>query len=217
MKKEDLPKKLPVFPLSNFIIFPKTTVPLNIFEDRYIDMINDSMKSNKYIGMIQPSEVLKRDGNMKPPSLYNIGCAGFVTAFSQTNDNRYEIILEGVCRFKVKKELELLNGFRRADVQWSKFKSDFKIEKLDSKEKRVEFLKILRPFLEKLSMNVDWEMIEGTNDEDLINTISMCCPFDLNEKQALLETISLEDRREVLTSLIHMNLNKNNMSSRYVS
>ena len=115
------------------------------------------------------------------------------------------------------KELELMNGFRRANVQWSKFKSDFKIEKLDSNEKREEFLKILKPFLEKMSMKVDWEVIEGTNDEDLINTISMCCPFDVNEKQALLEAISLEKRREVLTSLIHINLNKNNMGSRYVS
>jgi len=216
-KYEELTRSIPLFPLNKVLLLPRAKLPLNLFENRYLHMFDYALENGRYIGMIQPSEVLKRDGNMKPPSLYNIGCAGFVTAFSQTNDNRYEIILEGVCRFKVKKELELLNGFRRADVQWSKFKSDFKIEKLDSKEKRVEFLKILRPFLEKLSMNVDWEMIEGTNDEDLINTISMCCPFDLNEKQALLETISLEDRREVLTSLIHMNLNKNNMSSRYVS
>ena len=110
-----------------------------------------------------------------------------------------------------------MNGFRRANIQWSKFKSDFNIEKLDSNEKREDFLKILRPFLKKMSMKVDWEVIESTNDEDLINTISMCCPFDVNEKQALLEAISLENRREVLTSLIHINLNKNNMGSRYVS
>jgi Lon protease-like protein len=180
-------------------------------------MFDHALQNGRYIGMIQPSEEPKKNGEMKPPSLYNIGCAGFLTAFSQTNDNRYEIILEGVCRFKIKKELEIMNGFRRANVQWSKFKSDFKIEKLNSNEKREEFLKILRPFLEKMSMNVDWDVIEGTNDEDLINTISMCCPFDVNEKQALLEAISLENRREVLTSLIHINLNKNNMGSRYVS
>ena len=216
-KYDELPESIPLFPLNKVLLLPRAKLPLNLFENRYLHMFDHALQNGRYIGMIQPSEEPKKNGEMKPPSIYNVGCAGFLTAFSQTNDNRYEIILEGVCRFKIKKELELMNGFRRANVQWSKFKSDFKIEKLDSKEKREEFLKILRPFLEKMSMKVDWEVIEGTNDEDLINTISMCCPFDVNEKQALLEAISLENRREVLTSLIHINLNKNNMGSRYVS
>ena len=216
-KYDELPESIPLFPLNKVLLLPRAKLPLNLFENRYLHMFDHALQNGRYIGMIQPSEEPKKDGEMKPPSLYNVGCAGFLTAFSQTNDNRYEIILEGVCRFKIKKELELMNGFRRANVQWSKFKSDFKIEKLDSNEKREDFLKILRPFLDKMSMKVDWEVIEGTNDEDLINTISMCCPFDVNEKQALLEAISLENRREVLTSLIHINLNKNNMDSRYVS
>ena len=216
-KYEELPASIPLFPLNKVLLLPRAKLPLNLFENRYLHMFDYALKNSRYIGMVQPSESSRKNGNEKPPSIYNIGCAGFITAFSQTNDNRYEIILEGVCRFKIKKELEIKNGFRRADVQWSKFKSDFKIEKLNSKEKRSEFLEILKPFLEKMSMNVDWEMIEGTNDEDLINTISMCCPFELNEKQALLEAVTLEDRREVLTSLIHMNLNKSNMGSRYVS
>ena len=216
-KYDELPQSIPLFPLNKVLLLPRAKLPLNLFENRYLHMFDHALQNGRYIGMIQPSEEPKKNGEMKPPSLYNVGCAGFLTAFSQTNDNRYEIILEGVCRFKIKKELEIMNGFRRANVQWSKFKSDFKIEKLNSNEKREEFLKILRPFLEKMSMNVDWEVIEGTNDEDLINTISMCCPFDVNEKQALLEAISLENRREVLTSLIHINLNKNNMGSRYVS
>ena len=216
-KYDELPESIPLFPLNKVLLLPRAKLPLNLFENRYLHMFDHALQNGRYIGMIQPSEEPKKDGEMKPPSLYNVGCAGFLTAFSQTNDNRYEIILEGVCRFKIKKELELMNGFRRANVQWSKFKSDFKIEKLDSNEKRNEFLKILRPFLEKMSMKVDWEVIEGTNDEDLINTISMCCPFDVNEKQALLEAISLEKRREVLTSLIHINLNKNSTGSRYAS
>ena len=216
-KYEELPGSIPLFPLSKVLLLPRAKLPLNLFENRYLHMFDYALKNDRYIGMVQPSELSSSSGNEKSPSIYNIGCAGYVTAFSQTNDNRYEIILEGVCRFKIKKELETINGFRRADVQWSKFKSDFKSEKLNSRQKRNEFLKILRPFLEKMSMNFDWEVIEGTNDEDLINTISMCCPFDVNEKQALLEAISLEDRREVLTSLIHINLNKNNMGSRYVS
>ena len=216
-KYEELPASIPLFPLNKVLLLPRAKLPLNLFENRYLHMFDYALKNDRYIGMVQPSELSSSSGNEKSPSIYNIGCAGYVTAFSQTNDNRYEIILEGFCRFKIKKELETLNGFRRADVQWSKFKSDFKSEKLNSREKRNEFLKILRPFLEKMSMNFDWEVIEGTNDEDLINTISMCCPFDVNEKQALLEAISLENRREVLTSLIHINLNKNNMGSRYVS
>ena len=216
-KYDELPKSIHLFPLNKVLLLPRAKLPLNLFENRYLHMFDHALQNGRYIGMIQPSEDPKKNGEMKPPSLYNVGCAGFLTAFSQTNDNRYEIILEGVCRFKIKKELQLMNGFRRANVQWSKFKSDFKIEKLDSNEKREDFLKILRPFLEKMSMKVDWEVIESTSDEDLINTISMCCPFDVNEKQALLEAISLENRREVLTSLIHINLNKNNMGSRYVS
>ncbi len=216
-KYDELPESIPLFPLNKVLLLPRAKLPLNLFENRYLHMFDHALQNGRYIGMIQPSEELKKNSEMKPPALYNVGCAGFLTAFSQTNDNRYEIILEGVCRFKIKKELQLMNGFRRANVQWSKFKSDFKIEKLDSNEKREDFLKILRPFLEKMSMKVDWEVIESTNDEDLINTISMCCPFDVNEKQALLEAISLENRREVLTSLIHINLNKNNMGSRYVS
>ena len=213
----ELPKTIPLFPLNKVLLLPRAKLPLNLFENRYLHMFDHALQNGRYIGMIQPSEEPKKNGEMKPPSLYNVGCAGFLTAFSQTNDNRYEIILEGICRFKIKKELQLMNGFRRANIQWSKFKSDFNIEKLDSNEKREDFLKILRPFLKKMSMKVDWEVIESTNDEDLINTISMCCPFDVNEKQALLEAISLENRREVLTSLIHINLNKNNMGSRYVS
>ena len=216
-KYEDLPKSIPLFPLNKVLLLPRAKLPLNLFENRYLHMFDYALENGRYIGMVQPSEELKKTASIKSPSLYKIGCAGFVTAFSQTNDSRYEIILEGVCRFKIKKELELMNGFRRADVEWSRFKSDFKIEILKSKDIRKEFLEMLKPFLEKMSMNVDWEMIEGTNDEDLINTISMCCPFDVNEKQALLEAISLEDRKEVLASLIQMNLNKNNMGSRYVS
>ncbi len=216
-KFEQLPSTIPLFPLNKVLLLPRAKLPLNLFENRYLHMFDYALANDRFIGMIQPNNEHNRSKGEKPPSLYNIGCAGYITAFSQTNDNRYEIILEGTCRFKIKNEKTLKNGFRRADVDWSKYKSDFKVEKLNSKDKRTEFMKILRPFLEKMSMNVDWEMIDGTNDEDLINTISMCCPFDENEKQALLEALSLEKRAEVLSSLIQMSLNNNNAGSRYVS
>ena len=156
-KFEELPESIPLFPLNKVLLLPRAKLPLNLFENRYLHMFDYALKNDRYIGMVQPSEPSGSScNNEKPPSLYTIGCAGFVTAFSQTNDKRYEIILEGVCRFKIKKELEIKNGFRRANIQWSKFKSDFKVEKLKIKEKREEFLKILRPFLEKMSMKVDW-------------------------------------------------------------
>ena len=213
MKKEDLPKKIAIFPLSNFIIFPKTSVPLNIFEPRYIEMINDSMRTNKLIGMVQPKEKVLKNSEIKNPNLYQIGCAGRVTAFSETNDNRYELILKGVCRFKINKEKKIVNGFRSADVSWDLFKKDYEVDNLSDLNKRHDFEALLKVFLKKISISADWEMVETTSDEDLVNMISMCSPFDVSEKQALLEAKTLDKRLEVLTSLMQMSLNDNKMAS----
>jgi len=213
-----LPSSIPLFPLNKVLLLPRAKLPLNLFENRYLHMFDYALENGRFVGMIQPSEKLKSNSDIKNPELYKIGCAGYITAFSQTNDNRYEIILHGTCRFKIKKETETVNGFRKASVEWKDYSKDFEVEKLKSQEIRNEFLKLLKPFLDKLSMNVDWEMIEGMSDEDLINTISMCCPFDVNEKQALLEAKNLESRFEILRSLIQMSLNLNKFSdSRYVS
>ena len=141
----------------------------------------------------------KRDPKLKKePNLYSIGCAGYITAFSQTNDNRYEIILKGLCRFELKSELNLMNGFRRGKVLWKPFKSDFEPLVLKSKEKRSVFIENLKVYVEKMSINADWEAIEVSSDEDLINSISMGCPFDVNEKQALLQAQSLDERADIL-------------------
>ena len=126
MKKEDLPDIIPVFPLSNFIIFPRTTVPLNIFEPRYIKMIDESMKSNRIIGMIQP----KKTGELKKPDLYDVGCAGKITSFNETDDGRYLIILNGICRFKVKDEVNNDNLYRECEVKYEDFSGDL-VEKFD--------------------------------------------------------------------------------------
>ena len=128
MKKENLPKKLPVFPLSNFIIFPKTTVPLNIFEPRYIDMINDSMKSNKLIGMIQP----KASDDQIKPDLHNVGCLGKITSFRETEDGRYLIELQGLIRFKTKKEIKTENKYRILEVNFEDYYQDLINEKENS-------------------------------------------------------------------------------------
>lgn len=215
---KELPSSIPLFPLNKVLLLPRAKLPLNLFENRYLHMFDYALENGRFIGMIQPSDKLKSNSDIKNPELYQVGCAGYITAFSQTNDNRYEIILHGTCRFKIKKEGEVVNGFRKASVEWKDYSKDFEVEKLKTKEFRGEFLKLLKPFLDKLSMNVDWEMIESMSDEDLINTISMCCPFDVNEKQALLEAKNLESRFEILKSLIQMSLNLNKFSdSRYVS
>ena len=120
MKKEELPKKISVFPLSNFIIFPKTTVPLNIFEPRYIDMINDSMKNHRIIGMIQP----KKSGILKKPDLYEVGCLGKITSFNETEDGRILIILNGICRFKINSEIETDKLYRECDVEYTNYSDD---------------------------------------------------------------------------------------------
>ena len=130
MKKEDLPNILPVFPLSNFIIFPKTTVPLNIFEPRYIEMIDNSMKTNRLIGMIQP----KKSGELKKPDLYKVGCAGKITSFNETDDGRYLIILNGICRFKIMDEVNNDNLYRECEVQYDDFSTD-----LSDKSEEIKF------------------------------------------------------------------------------
>ena len=122
MKKEDLPKRLAVFPLSNFIIFPKTTVPLNIFEPRYIDMINDSMKSNKLVGMIQPK--LLKETNNDIPQLHEIGCMGKITSFKEIDNGNYQIDLKGIIRFKVLKEIKYIKSYRECEINFEKFFHD---------------------------------------------------------------------------------------------
>ena len=130
MKKEDLPNILPVFPLSNFIIFPRTTVPLNIFEPRYIEMIDQSMKTNRLIGMIQP----RKSGEIKKPDLYKVGCAGKITSFNETEDGRYLIILNGICRFKIMDEINNDNMYRECKVKYEDFLKD-----LNEKSKKINF------------------------------------------------------------------------------
>ena len=146
------------------------------------------------------------------PKNIGIGCAGIINAFSQTNDNRYEIVLKGLCRFRVLKEVNQINGFRQAEVSWDKYSEDLKVSKLRNNEQRSMFEDKLKLYLEKIGVNADWQAIEASTDEDLINSISMGCPFNFLEKQALLEAKTLNDRLKVLNSLIEMGLNENESS-----
>ena len=200
MKKEELPKILPVFPLSNFIIFPRTTVPLNIFEPRYIQMVDESMKSNRIIGMIQP----KKTGELKRPDLHSVGCAGKITSFNETDDGRYLIILNGICRFKIIGELNNENLYRECEVKYEEFSNDL-IEK--SEEIKFPDLKLifhnLKSLFKKQGYEINWKEIEKQSLDQTINTLSMASPFSLEEKQVLLESKNLSMRKEKLEEILN--------------
>tara|TARA_B100000401_G_C52607539_1_gene625033 strand:- start:81 stop:719 length:639 start_codon:yes stop_codon:yes gene_type:complete len=201
----NFPKTIPVFPLSNFIIFPKTTVPLNIFEPRYIDMVNDSMKSNKFIGMIQPKY---KDIQKEIPELYNIGCLGKITSFRETDDGRYLIELKGVTRFETIEEVETQKKYRTFEVNFKKFNHDLKnnIEQLRFSDLELIF-KDLRSLFEKKGFIINWKALEKQSLDETINALAMASPFSLEEKQILLEAESLEIRKnkiaEILTTYTH--------------
>ena len=196
---KDLPKKIPVFPLSNFIIFPKTTVPLNIFEPRYIQMIDDSMKSNRYIGMIQP----KKTGNLKKPDLHKIGCVGKITSFNETEDGRYLIVLNGVCRYETISEINSDKLYRECEVNFEKFSND-----LIENNEQVKFSDLkqvfndLKKLFEQQGYQINWNDLEKQNVRQTINTLSMASPFTLEEKQILLETKNLVDRKKRLEEIL---------------
>ena len=201
MKKiKNLPKKISVFPLSNFIIFPKTSVPLNIFEPRYIEMINDSMKSDRIIGMIQP----KKTGELKKPDLHNVGCAGKITSFNETEDGRYLIILNGICRFKIMGEIDNGNLYRECSVKYDDYSTDL-VEKSDEikfSDLRLIFQN-LKGLFKKQGYEINWKEIEKQSLDQTINTLSMASPFSLEEKQVLLESKDLNIRKEKLEEILN--------------
>ncbi len=200
MNKEDLPKKIPVFPLSNFIIFPKTTVPLNIFEPRYIDMIDESMKSNKLIGMIQPKK--QREDNL-PPDLHEVGCVGKITTFKETEDGRYLIELKGLIRFQTIKEITTEKKYRILDVNYQNFIQDLTIEKEDLKFSDLELIfKDLKSLFEKRGFIINWKALEKQSLDETINALAMASPFSLEEKQVLLEAKNLNMRKNKIAEIL---------------
>ena len=191
---KNLPNILPIFPLSNFIIFPKTTVPLNIFEPRYIDMINDSMKSNKLIGMIQPKKV---SDDLTPPVLHNIGCLGKITSFKETEDERYLIELKGLIRFEVIKEIESTKKYREYRVDFKRFKDDLNDRNEQLKFSDLELIfKDLKVLFEKRGFIINWKELEKQSLDETINALAMASPFSLEEKQILLEAENLSKRKK---------------------
>ena len=197
----NFPEVIPVFPLSNFIIFPKTTVPLNIFEPRYIEMINDSMKSDKYIGMIQPKTT---KDNVQIPELYKIGCLGKITAFKETDDGRYVIELKGLIRFQIIEEIKSVKKYRECKIDTKNFLDD-----LGEKKENIEFsdleliFKDLKNLFEKRGFIINWKALEKQSLDETINALAMASPFTLEEKQILLEAENLDIRKSKIAQILN--------------
>ena len=201
MQINDLPKKIPVFPLSNFIIFPKTTIPLNIFETRYIEMINDSMSSNKLIGMIQP--LSQNSVNQEDINLHQVGCLGKIVSFKETEDNRYLIELKGLIRFQIKNEIKSKKKYREYEVDFKRFNHD-----LDDKKEKLKFsdleliFKDLKTLFEKRGFIINWKELEKQSLDEIINALAMASPFSLEEKQVLLEAENLNIRKNKIAEIL---------------
>ena len=199
----DLPKKIPIFPLSNFIIFPKTTVPLNIFEPRYVDMVNDTMKSSKFIGMVQP-KTLKNFDNSKLPVLHKIGCLGKITSFKETSDSRYLIELKGVIRFEIKQEINSGKKYREVEIDYDNFLHDLDEKKEDLKFSDLELIfRDFKALFEKRGFIINWRALEKQSLDETINALAMTSPFSLEEKQVLLEAKNLNTRKTKIAEILN--------------
>ena len=196
----NFPKIIPVFPLSNFIIFPNTTVPLNIFEPRYLDMVNDSMKSNKLIGMIQPKNSKDKNGI---PKLHDVGCLGKIVSFRETEDGRYLIELKGKIRFKIINEVNTDKKYRSVEVDYKGFLNDLSEEKEKLNFSDLELIfKDLKSLFEKRGFIINWKALEKQSLDETINALAMASPFSLEEKQILLEAKSLDIRKNKIAEIL---------------
>ncbi len=200
MKKiENLPKKISVFPLSNFIIFPNTSVPLNIFEPRYIKMIDDSMKANRIIGVVQPRN------KKEIPELYSTGCVGRITNFNETDDGRYLIIIRGISRFKILSEINNDKPYRECEVNFDEYSKDIIENYNEIKFSDLELVfRNLKSFFKKKGYIINWKDLEKQSLDQTINTLAMASPFSLEEKQILLETIDVTNRKTELEKILNI-------------
>ena len=194
-----LPNIIPIFPLSNFIIFPHTTVPLNIFEPRYLEMINDCMKTNKIIGLIQP-KIIK---GTSIPYLHDIGCLGKIINFNDTSDGRCLINLKGISRFRILKEINSNKPYRECEISFESFDDDINLQNEEIKFSDLELIfKDLKSLFEKKGYIINWESLEKQNLSETINALAMASPFTLEEKQVLLESKNLEIRKDKIAQIL---------------
>jgi len=207
MRMTDLPDTIAVFPLPGALLLPRARLPLHIFEPRYLQMLDDALKTkHRLIGMIQPREV----PGAAEKRLHAIGCAGRLTGFSETEDGRYMVTLSGISRFRVLQEVQGFTPYRRCQVDWAPFARDLGGAESDAGFKRAEFMAGLKRYFEAMELSTDWGSLKGADEELLINSLSMLCPFAPEDKQALLEAPSLTTRRETLVTLIEFALRGGN-------
>ena len=193
-----LPRKVPIFPLTDVILLPQGHIKLNIFENRYLNMTEDCLSSNRIIGMIQP-----KNNSGKVPELYNIGCAGKITSFNETNDGRYLIVINGISRFKILKEINSEKLYRKFDVSFTEYNEDTNTNPTEIKFSDLELIfKNLKSLFKTRGYSVNWKELEQQSLDQTINTLSMASPFSLEEKQILLETIDLNDRKKKLEEIL---------------
>ncbi len=199
----DLPDSLPVFPLQGALLLPRARLPLNIFEPRYMAMVDDALAASRAIGMIQP-KVPEQTVPSDHPDLHELGCAGRITSFEETADGRYLISLTGLCRFGIREELALRNGYRRVVADYAPWSADFDREDPEAVN-REQLTGALKNYLSARQLGADWDAIDRTPTVDLISIVAMTCPFSAMEKQALLRTRALTDRAELIISMLLIN------------
>ncbi|GAA0418787.1 LON peptidase substrate-binding domain-containing protein [Cocleimonas flava] len=193
---DQLPSTLPVFPLANAVVMPGGHLPLNIFEPRYINMLQDAMENHRLIGMIQP-----RDESAKP-ELYNIGCAARITRYEETNDGRLEISLTGLCRFEIKDEIVTTRGYRLIVPDWSKFARDYDDQSEPDVATQKSFISALKSYFNQTDMKLDWEVMEKLDSENLLNALFYFLNLSDEDKQMLIEIDTIEQRIKALTAIL---------------
>lgn len=207
---QDCPTTLAVFPLPGALLLPRGQMPLNIFEPRYLAMIDAALKSDRLIGMIQPDP--EGTGTDQVPALYHVGCAGRITQFAETGDGRYIISLTGIARFRVAEELAVMTPYRQCRVDFSGFAQDFEQRAGEEEVDRDAVIAALEKFIAANDLSIDWKGIEEAPNEALVNALSMMSPFGVREKQALLEAADLRSRAEILVAVTEFELAQNGVA-----
>lgn len=198
---EELPATIPVFPLPGVLLLPGGRLPLNVFEPRYLNMTRDALATDRLIGMIQPHA--SAPASAAAPPLFQVGCAGRITQFAETDDGRFLISLTGVCRFVVEEEMASMRGYRRVVADWGPYRTDLE-DDADAGLDREVLVTTLRRYFDVQGISADWDTIQDTPEDRLVTTLAMVCPFEASEKQALLETATLKERSSMLMALLTM-------------
>jgi Lon protease-like protein len=197
----DLPGTMPVFPLTGVLLLPRAALPLNVFEPRYLELVDDALKGNRLVGMIQPTE---SEETVLRPKLSQVGCAGRIISWRETEDNRYLITLAGICRFRVKEEISVLSAYRQVACDFASFAGDLAQDADDEEFPRERLLSALKDYLSRRDMKADWKSVMTAPAESLVNALAMMCPFEPAEKQALLEAPGWTERVSTLVTLLEI-------------